>query len=271
MTDKPQASPRRRRVGSVVKTVPRLNTSVRNAMFRALEESGLGHDDFEVGPLSFEQPAVRDKEAIAGQIIHHRRGRHYFLVARVARPRATGDATKNLVAMSHMIGAWHYYVVASVLPENPHSHTGHLKQEELLPTFKQWLASVKVEEAEPDLWDLARKSSSVLTPTDEPDNTQFSTEEQRKVDQALDEFAKEVELKRLMPPEQLKALQHQVPHWKALARRLGRVDWFDKFTGALIKQVASKVLTKANAEALWQLGVKTVEWIASHLRQLPPG
>jgi len=147
--------------------------------------------------------------------------------------------------------------------------------------FEKWLSadakkyfSYRAEEAEDastaDLWaDLDLPPNSAADFQALP-NTPFSSAEQVRIADTLNEFLKETQNRELLPAEELRELHEQVDYLIDASKRLGRKDWVMAATGALFSFTLQAGLTAGTASQLFHLASEGLQWIVVHMPLLNP-
>ncbi len=149
--------------------------------------------------------------------------------------------------------------------------------------FKSWLGdSVKkylaylayqAEEAEdqiiPDLWAQLDSSSNSPVASQVIQNTLFSSEEQKRISESLNEFAEEIKRREILTKEQLNLLNERIEYLVEASKRLGRKDWLAAAAGALIGYTFQVGLTANVATQIIHLAGEAIRWIGHTPLLLP--
>jgi len=99
-----------------------------------------------------------------------------------------------------------------------------------------WLAVLRREVEAPDLWGaIAQEVVLGAGISDDADNSAFTREEQRRLDQALSDIKQYIETSQALNAYQKGVLDKGFGYLSRAKERLGRVDWFNIFVSQMVR------------------------------------
>jgi hypothetical protein len=135
--------------------------------------------------------------------------------------------------------------------------------------WRQWLAQLREtinDDELPDLWtEAAKADESIAGHPSEGDNSPFTPDELTRIDEGLDRITGDVELKRLMSPQQWAELDKGAGRLKRLARMVGRIDWVNALTGWFLEKLGDAAISKPARDLIWKLANEAGTWLMKFL------
>ncbi len=148
-----------------------------------------------------------------------------------------------------------------------------ISQYHALERIRTWVANIKRETSEPDLWaQLASEGeafSDALASLD-TDNTPFRPDEVRRISDSLDEVRAQLTAQHDVTEEQLRRIDKAIAALKAAAERVGRKDWMLMLGGTLVGLVGNAALPPETVKGLFQIVGHVFQWLLQYGRLLPP-
>jgi hypothetical protein len=128
----------------------------------------------------------------------------------------------------------------------PHDGNGsHLAQSwrEASEMVFRWLRRVKADHDAPDLWGELSKQKAIPT-ADRPEyQAQFTAQELRQLESALDDVERFVKTTQPLEPAQAQQVQRKFTYLKEAARAGARkIDWLNIFVGQMVSMVTERLL-----------------------------
>lgn len=172
-----------------------------NAVFTAIQESGLGPEAF-----------VWDDSA-DDICLRHRSSTAYFVFA----------------------GTYGKYVARYASGDDPVMELNSYSWDAHLDRFRRWVVAVKDDMETPDLWDeLLRQTELVAGASDESlENTPFTPDERAEIARQLNELGQRAKAENSLSEAQSSDLESRLDYLVGAADRLGRKDWLNACIGTL--------------------------------------
>jgi hypothetical protein len=234
----------------------------RNELYDAIREGGLNPSTLRV--ITFD-PNL-DKPALgAVRLIAHPHS-YVFVLIKTNEEVAWGEHEYDDVSRKYIVGAYpaNYDEDKMAPQECPWS--------EALSQVKKWSSIVDEITNTNDVWAELEHQRQLLTPMNQPsdDNTPFTQQEQSRIAATIDEILDRVRQQNVFSPEQFDAFASQLNYQKKAAGWLGRIDWLNGFTGAVLGAVVSAGATQEVATKVIHIAAAAVNWLLVHVPSLPP-
>jgi len=204
---------------------------LKNACFREIQENGLDPDD------SFWTGQTFDVEGGQEALIFGSRGRFEF---------------------GFVANAWRYHFWPA--PSSPFDAGNAGSWDYEWQAVRRWLSALRLVVAEPDLWAELRRERAILAQPgaagDAGNNTPFTHPELERVSQQIGELKQYVRESADLTGEHVRELEARLDYVERAAQRMGRVDWWNLFAGALINLVLSSVIPPHAVQSLLVLAAR---------------
>jgi hypothetical protein len=125
--------------------------------------------------------------------------------------------------------------------------------EALMTRFSRWLREVKLDLDMPDLWAELQDEAKMLggTPGEANENTPFTREEQKDIEQRLREVEARVTRTYSLPEPERGILNAKIDYLVDAAGRLGRIDWRNAFVGAVLGYILTAGLPPESVRSIF--------------------
>ncbi len=110
---------------------------------------------------------------------------------------------------------------------------------------RRWLVAVRNEIGSPDLWAELRRERELLAQPNAAGaegNTEFTKDELALISEQIRELKQYVLDSLALPEPQVRELEVRLDYLEQAARRMGRVDWWNLFAGALMNLVLTGLI-----------------------------
>ena len=223
--------------------------SQKNYLYSLISEYGLAPRDFEwtvTDPLWL----VHNPEPVEKLV--HRPSGSYFVFdtsqhGHSASPRYSPHRERNAEKISYELTSW----------------------ESVRIVFAEWLAVVKDELDEPDLWTLSKEDTKlVVASIDEVENAPFSRSEQQRIRTSISEIHEFLLRTRENSEADLKFIKARLDHLADASSRLGRKDWITLAMGTLTNIVVGCALAPDAARELIRAAGALLGWVVGGVQLL---
>jgi len=137
----------------------------------------------------------------------------------------------------------------------------------------QWLANIKRETTEPDLWaQLASEGGAfgnAITGL-ETANTAFTLDERRRIAQGLDEIKAALAAQYQLSEQQAATIDRAFEALKTASERVGRKDWVLLLGGTLMGIIGNTVFPAETVKGLFHIVGQVFQWLLQQGHLLPP-
>jgi hypothetical protein len=139
----------------------------------------------------------------------------------------------------------------------------------VLRAVSGWLDVLRAEIEAPDLWaELQRERSAVMGPAlEEPANTPFSSDEREIISTQIRALKEYVADAYELTAHQQRELEARLDYVEAAAGRMGRIDWWNLFAGALINLALAAIVP---VHAIQAILVMAAHGLAGLFGNAPP-
>jgi hypothetical protein len=208
-----------------------------NELFRAVENAGLDPSNF---LLTVEGASSDTMDGLSFTISHR---------------------SSSAYLDSHQVTDSLYWSAIALLREGDGRNIYVIGWTELKGEFSVWLGDVRSEFEEPNLWAELERQRSILTAVIPSENTPFAETELNHLHFALDQILAEVKRQGLLTAQQLHQLDERLDYQKKSATWLGRVDWINGFTGAVLGQLLTWSLQPGVRETIAGIVGNALSWL----------
>jgi hypothetical protein len=207
-------------------TIPILEKSHKNDIFKAIEAAGLQPKDFKL---------INTKGVVR---VKHKWSKFCFTVSSGPGP---------------YVGRYNFTNELE-RPYDAHSSAG------LLTHVKNWLDLVKHDINTPDLWaELQRENKFLEAVFDEAtENTPFTREEQREIAERLKQLPTDFKRMYSLSSAQIEQLEIKVDYLTKAAKRMGRKDWRILFIGAILATFFTAALPPETIHGIIQTSFRAI-------------
>ncbi len=205
----------------------------------------------------------------------------------------TGSDTETLV---HIPTGFHCMIVNASLPardrmmgeyDSPGDYLLHFEPgdesrvevfsgislQSALRHMEHWLANIKRETTEPDLWaQLAAEGEAFSAAIGglETANTPFTPDERRRIAQGLDDIKAQLAAQYDLSVQQLRAIEGGFAALKAASERVGRKDFVLMLGGTLMGIIGGAALPPDTVRGFFHIVGQVFQWLLQQGHLLPP-
>jgi hypothetical protein len=144
----------------------------------------------------------------------------------------------------------------------------------LMTRFSGWVKDVRGDLDTPDLWAELQRDAGLLggVSGEANENTPFTSEEQKDIEQRLREMEAHVRRTCSLPEPEMENLHTKIDYLVDAAGRLGRIDWRNAVVGAIVGYILAVGLPPESARSLMTLLLLAIGHFFGHgLPELPIG
>ncbi len=147
---------------------------------------------------------------------------------------------------------------------------GAEKWEQVRPFVHYWLARLKQEVSQPDLWaSIGTEKALVVNVQPGTSDEPFNQDEIKRIENSIEEIKRYLASTQNLTAEQLRFTNARLTYLAEAAQRMGRKDWVLLAVGTLTNIVIGAAFAPPAAHELFRVAGEMLNWIVHHRLFLP--